>query len=260
MPDNLEHLDLTPRVQSLPGPARIVRISAASWEWLSHSCGPDGTPAPAEQPALDDLVVAGILDDDGIDEQWAASIASALRTPVSIALVCVDGDDAWITTLYVAGRRLVILDRVREASASADRMHLGRASSAVTLAVTDIAWFSATVEALVPQRRAFLTPGREPAGAPPAAVDPAALLDAPAVAEVQALVTSAALPEMPEVRDHSWYALGADGDVLAELCRTDGTVTLEPAFAGAFSTVLKTDLVTAIRQTEKALAGQERVA
>lgn len=281
MSDQNAHLDLEPRLRSLPGPARLVRITAQSWDWLRRELGPEAGTAAADQtasrtdtetgpgtagttgagspaPALDDLVAAGILDGDAIDGQWAISLEKALRTPVRIVLVSIDGDAAWTTTLFVAGRRLVVLDQVREVSSSDDTVRLGRASSAVILAVTDIQFFSATIEALIPQRPAFLTPGTEAADVDP--VDPDALVDAPAVAEIQTVITSAPLPGAVPIRDRSWYALGEEGEVLGTLTGSGDDVTLSPAPQGSLSAVLKADLVTAIRQAEKALAVEERAA
>lgn len=248
-------LDSAPRIAALPGPSRLVRISEDTWQDLRHRLSPADSPA-ADVPdprSIAELVRTGLLVDGDIEPHWRAALSAALASPVSVRLVCVDRDRAWTSDLLVAGELVVVLDQVREVSSDDDSVRLGRRSSAVLLGLTTLEWLSATVEALIPQHPAFV-----PALADSAAADsgPAPstgpLADAPAVAEVQVLLTTAPVDDAPAVRGRSWYALGEDAGVLATVTGDGDARHVEQAPPGALTTGIMGDLLTALRQASVA--------
>lgn len=290
-----QRIDDRPRLSSLPGPSRLVRISDAAWTWLRtavlavgaeagqplgdledtlpssdelaepseeqirelHAAGilvdapevgpdpaavPDGdaVPDPAAGPASD-----AAPDDTGgsegelrLEPHWEQVLHAGLTSPVTVDLVCVDGADAWTSTLHLAGRAVLITDQVRELHADEVSLRLGRRSSAVLLGITTIDHLSATIEALVPQRPAFTSDDPAPA--------PEILADAPALAEVQMVVASRPTREQTVLGGGSFYAHGPDGEQLAVLTDApDGTRAREVR-PGALSAALRADVVGAI--------------
>ena len=79
-----------------------------------------------------------------------------------------------------------------------------------------------------------------------------AQLDAPAVAEVQVLLTTAPVDDAPAVRGRSWYALGEDAGVLATVTGDGDARHVEQAPPGALTTGIMGDLLTALRQASVA--------
>lgn len=241
-------LDHSPRIRALPGPSRLVRINEDAWVALRSQIRPldpsAGQSAPMTSAQSAELSRAGLLVGDEIEPHWREALALALSSPVTVSLVCVDGTSAWTSQLLVGGAVVVVVDQVREVSATSETMHLGRRSSAITLGLSDLGWLSATVEALIPQRPAFVPslPARE---AGDAEAEP---VDAPAVAEVQVLMTSADVDGAPPIRGRSWYALGDGGEVLATTVGTGDDARVEPAPSGALAAGVMGDLLTAIRQ------------
>lgn len=264
-------IDEHPRLTALPGPSRLVRISDGSWNWLRTAVltvgAEEGRPLgdledtlpssdelgePTEEQ-IRELHAAGILVDapeagpddtagsEGelrLEPHWEQVLRTGLTSPVTVDLVCVDGTDAWTSTLHIAGRAVLITDQVRELDADEVSLRLGRRSSAVLLGVTTIDHLSATVEALVPQRPAFTA--AEPAPAPEI------LADAPAIAEVQLVVASRPTREQTVLGGGSFYAHGPGGEQLTVLIDTpDGTRARETR-PGSLSTTLRADVISAI--------------
>lgn len=257
-PHDHDALDASPRLTALPGRSRLVRITEASWAQVTQAVREQQTTLPAE--GRTDLLRTGILDaanpaaDPIIESHWASVIAAAQASPVRIDLVCVDGDRAWRTAVHVAGRTLLVVDQVCEIGSDEDTVRLGRRSPFVSIGLADISSFSATLEALVPQRTAFLSVTAAPETPAPSPPDED-LPDAPSVAQIQALMTTAALEGAPSLRARSWYALGADGGVLATTTTDDdGEEIAVSAPEGAVAPVMVADLVAAIRQAETAAA------
>lgn len=248
-------LDSAPRIAALPGPSRLVRISEGTWQDLRHRLSPADSPA-ADGPdprSIAELDRTGLLVDGDIEPHWRAALSAALASPVSVRLVCVGRDRAWTSDLLVAGELVVVLDQVREVSPDDDSVRLGRRSSAVLLGLTTLEWLSATVEALIPQHPAFVPALADSAAAgspPPPSTGP--LADAPAVAEVQVLLTTAPVAGAPAVRGRSWYALGEDAGVLATVTGDGDAQHVEQAPPGALTTGIMGDLLTALRQASAA--------
>lgn len=234
-----------PRITSLPGDARLVRISEPSWAWVRAIALDQEPPAEITEEQIVELELVGLLidapgEDDGlvIDPHWQQFLRSALNSPVGIELVCVDGDRAWTTKIRIAGRVVVIIDQSREVTADAETMQLGRRADAVILGLSTIEHLSETFEALVPQRPAFTAADPAPA--------PTELVDAPAVAEVQMLVIASPSPEQTVVSGGSWYAYGDEGEQLAVLVPgEDGTEAreLEP---GSLTSAMRAKVIAAI--------------
>ena len=145
------HLDHAPRLASLPGPSRLVRISEPSWTWLRQATlGVDvGEPTPQQRT---ELVTAGLLiagdaqadetasdpTDEGaveLEPHWQHAIATGLDSPVGVELVCLDGTDAWTTRLRVTGRTALLVDQVHAPEADGETVRLSHRSSAVTLGI-----------------------------------------------------------------------------------------------------------------------------
>lgn len=240
-----------PRLTELPGDAPLVRISATTWEGVREAvlagAGIDGLDAAQRA----ELERTGIADGHGWTREWLTALATTLATPVSVHLVCVDGARAWTSTLRVAGELVLLIDQQHAITSDARTMRLGAADPTVLLGLTDIGRFSMTVQALLPQRPAFVPPAA-PAASDAAQPEAEPSPDAPAVAEVQAVVTSAEAPGAPSSREHSWYALGADGAVLTMLTGTSEEPRLVACEPGSVAPVLAMDLVGALRQAATA--------
>ena len=201
---------------------------------------PEAEPDPSGDPdsSGDPDAIGGADDELRLEPHWEQVLRTGLTSPVTVELVCVDGTDAWTSTLHIAGRAVLVTDQVRELDADEVSLRLGRRSSAVLLGVTTIDHLSATVEALVPQRPAFTA--AEPAPAPEI------LADAPAIAEVQLVVASRPTREQTVLGGGSFYAHGPGGEQLAVLIDTpDGTRARETR-PGSLSTTLRADVISAI--------------
>lgn len=243
-----------PRITALPGDSRLVRISEASWTWVRAIALDEQPPAEITEEQIIELELVGLLvdapgEEDGlvIDQNWLQFLRSALRSPVGIELVCVDGDRAWTTRLCIAGRIIAVIDQSHEVTADAETMRLGRRADAVILGLTTIEHLSATFEALVPQRPAFTDSDPAPA--------PTQLVDAPALAEVQMLVIAAPNPEQTVVSGGSWYAYGQEGEQLAVLVPgEDGSEAreLEP---GSLTSAMRAKVIAAINHVTATTTG-----
>ena len=243
-------LDEHPRLTTLAGADRLVRLGVETYDWMRESAlGRATTPPPAT--AVQQLRDAALLDPHSPDRpqletHWLQLLRRALNSPVRLDLVSIDGARAWTTTIHVAGQMLLALDQVREVVRDDGALELGRRSSALTLAVGRVQRFSEFVIGLVPQRPAF---GAEASG--PA---PEALIDAPAVAQVQIMVSSTPGADGRGVRERSWYALGEEGTQLAALVGEDDQRRLDPVPTGRFAEFLRADLVAAIQQASDGAA------
>ena len=240
--------DAQPRLTSLAGAGRLVRLSVGTYEWMRDTALRVHTDPPAER-LHDELRTAELFDPGRPDElllepHWAQLLRRALNSPVRIDMVSVDGDRAWTTTIHVAGQMLLALDQVREVSRREGTLELGRRSSALTLAVGRIQRLSDFAIGLAPQRPAFGAENLDPV--------PAELDDAPAAAEVQVMVSAQRGSEDPGVRERSWYALGEQGQQLAALAPEGEGHRLDPAPVGRFTEFLRADLVAAIQHVSAA--------
>lgn len=237
-----------PRLTSLAGADRLVRLSVGTYEWMRDTALRVHADPPADR-LHDELRTAELLDPERPDElllepHWAQLLRRALNSPVRIDMVSVDGDRAWTTTIHVAGQMLLVLDQGREISRRDGTLELGRRSSALTLAVGRIQRLSDVVIGLAPQRPAFGAENLDPV--------PAELVDAPAVAEVQVLISAQLGSNDPGVRERSWYALGEQGQQLAALASKGEGRRLDPAPVGRFAEFLRADLVAAIQKVSAA--------
>lgn len=244
-------LDEQPRLTSLAGADRLVRVSAETYDWMRDTALRARTDAPAEH-LRDELRTAELLDPERPDEPrlepaWAQLLRRALHSPVRIDMVSVDGDRAWTTTIHVAGQMLLALDQVREVTRHEGVLELGRRSSALTLGVGRIQRLSDFVIGLAPRRPAFGAENLDSA--------PSELVDAPAVAEVQVMVSAQLGSENPGARERSWYALGEQGQQLAALVPEGAGHRLEPVPVGRFAEFLRADLVAAIGHVSAADGG-----
>jgi len=243
-------LDEHPRLTSLTGADRLVRLSVETYDWLRETAlGRTTTPPPAATARQ--LRDADLLDPDSPDHpqpgtHWLQLLRRALSSPVRLDLVSIDGERAWTTTIHVAGQMLLALDQVREVSRDGGTLELGRRSSALTLAVGRVQRLGEFVIALAPQRPAF--------GAEPPDPAPAVWIDAPAVAQVQIVVSSDRGGDGRGVRERSWYALGEEGTQLAALVDQDDQHRLVPVPTGRFAEFLRADLVAAIQQASEGAA------
>lgn len=248
------HLDHAPRLASLPGPSRLVRISEPSWTWLRQAAlGVDvGEPTPQQRT---ELVTAGLLmaGDAQADEtasdptnegavelepHWQHAIATGLDSPVGVELVCLDGTDAWTTRLRFTGRTALLVDQVHAPEADGETVRLSHRSSAVTLGIASMDHIAQLLEAVVPQRPAFTD-------AEPAPV-PEHLIDAPAVAEVQALVVASPTPETTVAGGGSFYAVGEQGEHLIVLEKQPDGAQAKALAPRALTTIITHDLIAAI--------------
>lgn len=234
-----------PRITALPGPSKLVRITEDSWTWVRAAVLDQEPPAAITEEQIVELELVGLLvdapgEEDGLvlDQHWRQILRAGLRSPVGIEMVCVDGDRAWSTQVQIAGRFMVIIDQSREVAADADTLRLGRRSSAILLGLTTIEHLSATFEALVPQRPAFT------ANVPSEA--PTALADAPALAEVQMLVTSAPTPEQTVVSGGSWYACGELGEQLAVLVPGEDGAEARELVPGSLTSAMRAKVIAAM--------------
>ncbi|ASK65787.1 hypothetical protein CFK39_07985 [Brachybacterium avium] len=234
-----------PRITSLPGDARLVRISEPSWAWVRAIALEQEPPAEITEEQIVELELVGLLIDapgkEGglvIDPHWQHFLRSALSSPVGIELVCVDGDRAWTTRIRIAGRVVAIIDQSREVTADAETMQLGRRADAVILGLTTIEHLSETFEALVPQRPAFTAADPAPA--------PAGLADAPALAEVQMLVIASPTPEQTVISGGSWYAYGQDGEQLAVLVPGEDGAEARELDPGSLTAAMRAKVIAAI--------------
>lgn len=245
---SMSGLDERPRLTALAGADRLVRVSVETYDWMRDTAlvVHDDPPSEAVREELRD---AELLDPDSPDRpqlepHWAQLLRRALNSPVRIDMVSVDGARAWTTTIHVAGQMLLALDQVREVSRQDGTLALGRRSSALTVAVGRIQRFSDVVSGLAPQRPAF--------GAQSPAPVPAELIDAPAVAEVQVVVSARGNAEEPGSTERSWYALGDDGEQLAALVPDENGHRVQPVPAERFTEFLRADLVAAIQRVSGA--------
>lgn len=252
-------LDDTPRLSSLPAPSRLVRISASTWQWLRESLGGAAATAPSA-PQREELARAGILRADdasallgaepsgtalpALETNWEQALRAGLASPVGIELVCVDGTDGWTSSLRVAGRLLLITDQRHGVASDGDRIRLEDPEGAVLLGIATIDHLDEILEALVPQRPAFTDAAPRPA--------PADLADAPAVAEVQALVVSSPTPESTVAGGGSFYALGETGEHLAVVEKTDDGATARQLAPRSLSSILRLDVINAINHAAAA--------
>lgn len=247
-------LDEHPRLTTLAGADRLVRLSVETYEWMRETAlGRATTPPPAT--VAQQLREAELLDPDSPDRpqletHWLQLLRRALSSPVRLDLVSIDGARAWTTTIHVAGQMLLALDQVREVSRDDGALELGRRSSALTLAVGRVQRLSEFVSGLAPQRPAFGAEAPSPA--------PTALIDAPAVAQVQIMVSSNPGTDGRGTRERSWYALGEEGTQLAALVGEDDQRRLDPVPTGRFAEFLRADLVAAIQQASEDAARPER--
>lgn len=236
-------LDEHPRLASLAGAERLVRLSVPTYEWMRDTALARTT-APPSAAAAEQLRQAELLDPGSsglpqLETHWLQLLRRALNSPVRLDMVSVEGTRAWTTTVHVAGQMLLALDQVREVSRDTGSLELGRRSSALTLVVGRIQQLSEFVSGLAPQRPAF--------GAQPTGPAPTTLIDAPSVAQVQIMVSSMDAAR-PATRERSWYALGEEGAQLAALEGEDDQLRLEPVPAERFSEFLRADLIAAIQQ------------
>ncbi|NMA78814.1 MAG: hypothetical protein GX960_16445 [Actinomycetales bacterium] len=243
-----------PRITALPGDSRLVRISEPSWQWV-HAVALDAQP-PEEltEEQILELERVGLLveanDEEGglvLDRNWLQLLRSALSSPVGIELVCVDGDRAWTTPLGIAGRAIAVIDQAHEVMNDAGTMRLGRRADAVLLGLGTIEHLSAVFETLLPQRPAFT--GTDPAPAPDQ------LADAPALAEVQMLVTAAPTPEETVVSGGSWYAYGPEGEQLAVLMPGEDGVEVRQLEPGSLTSAMRTKVIAAINHVTAVSTG-----
>lgn len=242
-------LDEQPRLTSLAGADRLVRLGVTTYEWMRETAL-GRTPAPPSTSAIKQLREAGLLEADSpdrpqLEQHWLQLLRRALNSPVRVDMVSIDGTQAWATTVHVAGQMLLALDQVREVSRDDGALQLGRRSSALTVAVGRIEQFSELITGLVPQRPAFGAEAPDPA--------PTSRIDAPAVAQVQIMVSSSLDADRPGVRERSWYALGEQGEQLAALVDEGGALVgdaeqrrLEPVATERFTEFLRADLIAAI--------------
>lgn len=243
-----------PRITTLPGDSALVRVSEDSWAWVRAAALGEQPSAEITEGQILELEHCGLLVDSPtqedalvLDRHWENLLREGLRSPVGVELVCVDGERAWTTRLRIAGRFVLVIDQEHRVGADGDSLRLGRRSSAVILGATTIEHLCAALEQLVPQRPAFTA--AEPAPAP------AALADAPAVAEVQMLVIAAPTREDTVVSGGSWYALGESGEQLAVLVPgEDGTEARELA-PGSLTSAMRAKVIAAIGHVTAHAAG-----
>ena len=81
-------MEQRPRITALPGDAKLVRISEASWTWVRAIALDQEPPAEITEEQIIELELVGLLvdapgDDDGlvIDPNWQQFLRSALRLP-----------------------------------------------------------------------------------------------------------------------------------------------------------------------------------
>ncbi len=233
------------RISALPGPSSLLRISEGAWDRLRASVHGEAPGAELTAGPLAELERVGLLVEapghegaPALEPHWERVLRAALRSPVGIEMVCVDGAQGWTTRLRIAGRFVVVIDQVHEVRVEGGSVRLGRRSSAVLLGLTTIEHLSATFEQLVPQRPAFTAAA--PAPAPPEAVD------APAVAEVQMLVVSAPSPERTVVSGGSWYACGPRGERLVVLMPEGSGARAAELAPGSLTSAMRAKVVAAI--------------
>ena len=231
-----------PRITSLPGDSRLVRISEASWHWVRALARDEQPEAELTEEQIVELELVGLLVDapgteDGlvIDRHWLQLLHTALRSPVSIELVCVDGDRAWTTRLLIAGRVVALIDQMHEVTADAETMRLGRRADAVLLGLS-------TIE--------HLSTDSDPAPAPEQ------LPDAPALAEVQMLVTAAPTPEETVVSGGSWYAFGEQGEQLAVLVPGEDGAEARALEPGSLTSAMRAKVIAAINHVTAVTTGR----
>src|SRR5699024_4948278 len=165
----------------LAGADRLVRLGVETYDWMRESAlGRATTPPPAT--AVQQLRDAALLDPHSPDRPQLEAhclqlLRRALNSPVRLDLVSIDGARAWTATSHVAGQMLLALDQVGEVLRDAGALVLARGGSALTLSVGRVQRWREFVIGLVPQRPVF---GVEASG--PGA---GALIDEPAVAQVQ---------------------------------------------------------------------------
>ncbi|QNN82473.1 hypothetical protein H3H54_16150 [Brachybacterium sp. Z12] len=77
-----------PRITSLPGDSRLVRISEASWHWVRALARDEQPEAELTEEQIVELELVGLLVDapgteDGlvIDRHWLQLLHTALRSP-----------------------------------------------------------------------------------------------------------------------------------------------------------------------------------
>lgn len=244
-----------PRITSLPGDSRLVRISEASWHWVRALARDEQPEAELTEEQIVELELVGLLVDapgteDGlvIDRHWLQLLRTALRSPVGIELVCVDGDRAWTTRLLIAGRIVALIDQMHEVTADAETMRLGRRADAVLLGLSTIEHLSAVFEKVLPQRPAFTDSDPAPA--------PEQLPDAPALAEVQMLVTAAPTPEETVVSGGSWYAFGEQGEQLAVLVPGEDEVEARALEPGSLTSAMRAKVIAAINHVTAVTTGR----
>src|SRR5699024_106069 len=111
-------LDEHPRLTTLAGADRLVRLGVETYDWMRESAlGRATTPPPAT--AVQQLRDAALLDPHSPDRpqletHWLQLLRRALNSPVRLDLVSIDGARAWTTTIHVAGQMLLALDQGRE--------------------------------------------------------------------------------------------------------------------------------------------------
>lgn len=244
-----DRLDHEPRLGSLPGGAHLVRVSEPAWNWARERAA--GGLAPLGTDEHDELRAVGMIDDEAVQSAaegappalvpaWAGCLSLASGAPVTVDLVCVDANQAWTSSLHIAGTFVLLTDQVRELGAGDGEgtLRLGRRSSAISVGVTSVDWLSATVETVIPRHPAFVPGTPAPTASTP-------LADPPAIAEVQCTVSAVSQNGERVTRGRSWYALGADGEQLATLAGEDD-VHLEAAPVGALTEMLRMDLIDAL--------------
>ncbi|WP_422116021.1 hypothetical protein [Brachybacterium sp. UNK5269] len=234
-----------PRITALPGPSSLVRISAGTWERLRAVVLGEAPAAAITAAQREELAGAGLLveapEPEGapvLAPHWEQILRAALRSPVGIELVCVDGARGWTTRIRIAGRVVVVIDRAGEAVTEGGSVRLSRRSGAVLLGVTTLEHLSATFEQLVPQRPAFTAAEPTPA--------PSQEVDAPAVAEVQMLVVSAPSPGRTVVSGGSWYACGPRGEQLAVLMPAGSGARAAELAPGSLTSAMRAKVIAAI--------------
>lgn len=244
-----------PRITTLPGPSRLVRIHEESLHWArAIALGEEPAREITEEQILE-LERVGLLvdspdEEDGLvlDPRWEQLLATGTRSPIRAELVCVDGDRGWTVSLALAGRFVLVVDQEHEVLADEGSMRLGRRANAVLLGLATIEHLGALVEALVPQRPAFTDADPAPA--------PAHLADAPSIAQVQMVVISSPSPEDTTVGGGSWYALGEHGERLAVLVPGEDGTEIREAEPGALSSALCRKVIGALDHVTGHLEGR----